>query len=91
MEESFQYLQREEIYDEVQAKRGRPAGKTDSSNIYIHTAQEVSNDKVSVAQMKLDAMKESEALKLTRKPTPLSPQIKSEHSRDMHQREGGIS
>ena len=60
------FRKREERYDEVQAKRGRPAGKTSSNNIYRRTSQDISNDKIMVAQMKLNAMKESVALKLAK-------------------------
>ena len=48
-------------------KRGRPVGKIDSTQRYRRTAQEISNDKINIAQMKLNAMKEKEALKLANK------------------------
>ena len=64
-------------------KRGRPVGKVDSNQRYRRTAQEISDDKISIAQMKLDAMKEKEALKIANKKylrgeggLLLSPQIK---------------
>ena len=41
-------------------KRGRPQGKADSTQRTRRTAQEISDDKVRVAQMKLDALKEAE-------------------------------
>ena len=74
-------------------KRGRPVGKVDANQRYRRTAQEISDDKISVAQMKLDAMKEKEALKLTlrtsrkftslRKPAPVStPRISSPKSKE---------
>ena len=47
--------------------RGRPVGKPDSTQRYRRTAQEISDDKIKVVQMKLDAMRESEALKLVNK------------------------
>ena len=65
-------------------KRGRPVGKADSNQRYRRTAQEISNDKICVAQMKLDALKDKEALKLAlrtskklvslRRPSPVSTQ-----------------
>ena len=49
-------------------KRGRPQGKADSTQRTRRTAQEISDDKIRVAQMKLDALKETEEKKLaTRK------------------------
>ena len=47
--------------------RGRPVGKPDTTQRYRRTAQEISDDKIKVIQMKLDAMKESEALKMVNK------------------------
>ena len=47
-----------------QIKRGRPAGKTDSAQRTRRTAQEASDDKIRVAQMKLDALREAEERKL---------------------------
>ena len=43
-----------------QIKRGRPVGKTDSTQRTRRTAQEISDDKIRIAQMKLDALKETE-------------------------------
>ena len=45
-------------------KRGRPQGKTDSTQRTRRTAQEISDDKIRIAQMKLDALKEAEEKKL---------------------------
>ena len=50
-------------------KRGRPAGKTDSTKRFRRTAQEISDDKVRIAQMRLDALRESEERKLANKKT----------------------
>ena len=41
-------------------KRGRPVGKTDSTQRTRRTAQGISDDKTRIAQMKLDALKETE-------------------------------
>ena len=41
-------------------KRGRPQGKGDSTQRTRRTAQEISDDKIRIAQMKLDALKEAE-------------------------------
>ena len=62
----------EEEIDEMpppQIKRGRPAGKSDSTQRTRRTAQEISDDKIRIAQMKLDALKESEEKKLSNKRT----------------------
>ena len=48
-------------------KRGRPVGKVDSTKRHRRTAQEISNDKISVASMKLESLKEREALHLLNK------------------------
>ena len=50
-------------------KRGRPVGVADQKPRYRRTAEEISADKVRIAQMKLDALRESEERKLAdRKP-----------------------
>ena len=77
----------EEDKEKQEIKRGRPVGKADSNQRYRRTAQEISNDKICVAQMKLDALKDKEALKLAlrtskktvslsvkRRPSPVSTQ-----------------
>ena len=48
-------------------KRGRPVGKVDSTKRHRRTAQEISNDKISVASMKLESLKEREALNILNK------------------------
>ena len=60
---------------EAPPKRGRPTGKVDLKPRYRRTAQEISDDKIKVAQMKLDAIRETEEKKLanrksTRRPPP---------------------
>ena len=45
---------------EPQTKRGRPPGKSDSTQRSRRTAQEISDDKIRIAQMKLDAVREAE-------------------------------
>ena len=51
-----------------QIKRGRPHGKADSTQRTRRTAQEISDDKIRIAQMELDAVREAEERKLaTRK------------------------
>ena len=52
-----------------QNKRGRPVGKTDSTQRTRRTAQEISDDKIRIAQMKLDALKDTEERKLAAKNT----------------------
>ena len=48
-------------------KRGRPQGKGDSTQRTRRTAQEISDDKIRIAHMKLDALKETEEKKLANK------------------------
>ena len=56
------------------AKRGRPQGKTDSTQRTRRTAQEISDDKIRIAQMKLDALKDAEEESwLIDKHVPLEP------------------
>ena len=55
-------------------KRGRPPGKTDSTQRTRRTAQEISDDKIRIAQMKLDAVREAEEKKLASKKTRNRPQ-----------------
>ena len=51
--------------DEIEVPaRGRPVGKTDSTKRYRRTAAEISADKIQIAQMRLDALKQSEEQKL---------------------------
>ena len=61
----------QEIYQipPPQSNRGRPAGKSDSTQRTRRTAQEISDDKIRIAQMKLDALRESEEKKLSNKRT----------------------
>ena len=58
-----------EVKESEAASRGRPVGKTDSTKRYRRTAAEISTDKIQVAQMKLDALRESETHKLANKKT----------------------
>ena len=50
-------------------KRGRPPGSADQKPRYRRTAEQISADKLAIAQMKLDALRESEERKLTNKKT----------------------
>ena len=58
---------------EPEPKRGRPPGKTDSAQRTRRAAQEISNDKIQVAQMKLDALREAEERKLEARKTRPRP------------------
>ena len=49
------------------ARKGRPTGRPDATQRKRRTAQEISDDKIRVAQMKLDALRETEREKLTNK------------------------
>ena len=67
----------QEINDEMpapQIKRGRPPGKADSTQRTRRTAQEISDDKIRVAQMKLDALREAEERKLEARKTRPRPE-----------------
>ena len=60
----------EELTEQVEPKkRGRPLGKADQKPRYRRTAEHISADKLAVAQMKLDALRESEEKKLATKKT----------------------
>ena len=48
-------------------RKGRPTGRSDATQRKRRTAQEISDDKIRVATMKLDALKETEANKLANK------------------------
>ena len=67
----------QEINDEMPApevKRGRPSGKTDSTQRTRRTAQEISDDKIRIVQMKLDALREAEERKLSNRKTRQRPE-----------------
>ena len=55
-------------------KRGRPLGKADSTQRTRRTAQEISDDKIRIAQVKLDARREAGERKLAAKTTKSRPQ-----------------
>ena len=59
----------EEIIEEEQKKRGRPPGRQDQKPRYRRTAEEISADKLRIAEMKLTALRESEERKLATKKT----------------------
>ena len=58
-------------------KRGRPVGKADQTPRYRRTAQEISEDKIRIAQMKLDALRETEEARLANRKTRRRPQAKA--------------
>ena len=60
----------EEVHPVV--KRGRPQGKSDSAQRSRRSAQEISDDKIKIARMKLDALMELEERKLANKKTRAS-------------------
>ena len=67
----------QEINDEMpapQIKRGRLAGKTDSTQRTRRTAEEISDDKIRIAQMNLDAVREAEQRKLEARKTRHRPE-----------------
>ena len=50
-------------------RKGRPAGKVDQKPRYRRTAEQISADKIKIAEMKLDALREVEERKLASKKT----------------------
>ena len=68
--------EQENIIDDEpsESRRGRPAGKSDSTQRSRRTAQEISDDRIRIAQMKLDAVREAEERKLANKKTRSRPQ-----------------
>ena len=48
---------------EPQPRRGRPSGQTDAGKRYRRTAAEISADKIRVAEMRLQALREAEERK----------------------------
>ena len=58
----------EELPEEAPpAKRGRPAGRADEKPRYRRTAAQISEDKIRIAEMKLQAVRDAEAKKAERK------------------------
>ena len=51
---------------EAPPKRGRPAGRADDKPRYRRTAQQISEDKIRIAEMKLQAVRDAEAKKAGR-------------------------
>ena len=49
------------------AKRGRPAGRADDKPRYRRTAAQISEDKIRIAEMKLQAVRDAEVAKAERK------------------------
>ena len=66
----------ENIIDEApptESKRGRPVGKPDSTQRSRRTAQEISDDKIRIAQMKLDALREADERRVANRKTRSRP------------------
>ena len=62
---------------EPQPRRGRPSGQTDAGKRYRRTAAEISADKIMVAEMRLQALREAEERKLAnKKPRTKRPQVR---------------
>ena len=53
--------------EEPEPRRGRPRGQTDATKRYRRTAAEISQDKIKIAEMRLEALRESEERKLSNK------------------------
>ena len=56
-----------------ETRRGRPQGKAESTKRTRRTAQEISDDKIRIAQMRLDALREIEEKRLANKRTRARP------------------
>ena len=56
-------------------QRGRPSGKNDSAKRYRRTTQEISDDKIRVAQMRLDALREMEEKRIANKKSRTRPSV----------------
>ena len=66
-----------EVEPEPQPRRGRPSGQTDAGKRYRRTAAEISADKIRVAEMCLQALREAEERKLAnKKPRTKRPQVR---------------
>ena len=64
---------------EPQPRRGRPSGQADAGKRYRRTAAEISEDKIRVAEMRLQALREAEERKLAnKKPRTKRPQARVE-------------
>ena len=61
------------VTEEPLVRKGRPTGRPDSTQRTRRTAQQISNDKIVIAQMKLETLKEIEASKLATKRTRAPP------------------
>ena len=73
MDSSEEESQQEELTEQPK-RRGRPVGVADQNPRYRRTAEQISADKLRIAQMKLDALRESEERKLAnRKPRSRKP------------------
>ena len=59
-EDSPPSIDTDEVSEIEVSARGRPVGKTDSTKRYRRTAAEISADKIQIAQMWFDALKQSE-------------------------------
>ena len=60
----------------TEPRKGRPRGLQDATKRVRRTAQEISDDKIKIAQMRLDALRESEERKLANKKTR-KPRVKA--------------
>ena len=53
--------------EEPEPRRGRPRGQTDATKRYRRTAAEISQYKIKIVEMRLEALRESEERKLSNK------------------------
>ena len=66
--ESNSEVEREEPFAELpQVRKGRPTGNSDSAQCCRRAAQEISDDKIKVAELKLENLRKLEADKIATK------------------------
>ena len=61
------------VTTETPPQKGCPTGKNDSAKRYRRTSREISEDKIRVAQIRVDALREMEEKRLANKKTRSRP------------------
>ena len=67
MQSSEEEEEEELPVEEAPPKRGRPAGRADEKPRYRRTAQQISEDKIRIAEMKLQAVRDTEEKRAEKK------------------------
>ena len=63
---------------EPEPRRGRPRGQADATKRYRRTASEITQDKIRIAEMRLEALREAEDRKLSNKNRDKAPRASVE-------------